>query len=89
MNVELYENINKLNDDEIHDRVKAGFFDEEAYEIAVGILKTRGASVPQVQEGYIKQNIPFRKRHPLVFWTIVSVIGVAISKALIRHIQGY
>jgi hypothetical protein len=79
----IWDNLNRLSDEEIYEKVKGGHYTEEFNTVAIEILKQRGLSVPEVKEGYVKQKIPFRKSHPIWFWTFTG----AIISALVRWIN--
>jgi hypothetical protein len=87
MNSELFENLNKLSDEEISLRVKGGYYTNEAHNVAVEVLKSRGLPVPEVQEGYIEPKIPFRKSHPIWFWTFVGAFATAFGRLIKQWIQ--
>ncbi len=80
----LYDAIEKLNDDEIVERIKSDYYNDEALIIAKEILVQRGLQVPTVEEGYIKPKITFRESHPIWYWTFVGA-GITMFLRLIKH----
>jgi hypothetical protein len=87
MTSELFQNLNRLSDEEISLRVKGGYYSDEANNVAVEILKSRGLAVPEVIEGYIEPKVPFRKSHPIWFWTFVGAFGTAFGRLIKQWIQ--
>jgi hypothetical protein len=87
MTTHLFENINRLSDDELVERVRSGHYGDEAHAIAVDILKNRSIEIPDVEPNYIKTKIPLYKSHPIWFWTMVSVAVTMISRLIKQMLQ--
>lgn len=85
---QIWDNLNRLSNEEIYERVKGGHYTEEFNAVAVEILKQRGVAVPEVENDYLPKSIPFRKSHPYLFWVIIVFICLSIkglSTKLIEH----
>ena len=81
----LYESLNKLNSSEIVERIKMDSYADDAKEVANHILNERNIPIPTFEENYSSPKIPFRKSHPIWFWTFFSA-GVTILTRLIHKI---
>ena len=81
----LYDNLNKLNSDELVERYKSGYYTDEAKDVVVSIFNERNISIPLVDENYSSVKIPFYKSHPIWFWTFFGA-GVTILIRLIQKI---
>jgi hypothetical protein len=81
----LYVNINNLNSEEIIEKIKIGYFNEEAQKVAEKILTERNISIPIFDENYSSPKIPFYKSHPIWFWTFFGA-GVTVLTRLIQKI---
>jgi hypothetical protein len=81
----IYESLNKLNSNEIVERIKMGHYSDEAKAIAISILNERNIPVPTFDENYSSPKISFYKSHPIWFWTFFSV-GITIVTRLIQKI---
>ena len=84
-NNDLYDSLNKLNSDEIGEKIKMGYYAEDARATAISILNERNIPIPVFEENFSSPKIPFRKSHPIWFWTFFSA-GVTILTRLIHKI---
>jgi hypothetical protein len=80
----LYNSIDLLNDSEILDRIKGNFYSDDALLIATEILTKRGVPVPHVQADFIKPTIPFRTRHPFIFWMLFSIVTTLVLRFIFK-----
>ena len=76
----IWDNLNRLSDEEISTAVKGGHYTEEFNAVAIEILKKRGIPVPEVEIGYVKPKVPFYKSHPIWFWTFTGAILSALGR---------
>ena len=81
----LYDSLNKLNSNEIVERIKMDSYADDAKAVAIHILNERNIPIPTFEENYISPKIPFYKSHPIWFWTFFSA-GVTILTRLIQKI---
>ena len=81
----LYDSLNKLNSNEIVERLKMDSYADDAKAVAIHILNERNIPIPTCEENYSSPKIPFYKSHPIWFWTFLSV-GVTILTRLIQKI---
>ncbi len=81
----LYDSINKLNSNEIVERLKMNGYADDAKEIAIHILNERNIPIPAYEENYSSPKIPFHKSHPIWFWTFFGV-GVTFITRLLQRV---
>jgi hypothetical protein len=84
-NNDLYDSFNKQNSDEIVEKIKMGYYAEDARATAISILNERNIPIPAFEENFSSPKIPFYKSHPIWFWTFFSA-GVTIIGRLIQRI---
>jgi hypothetical protein len=81
----LYDSLNKLNSNEIVERIKMGYYSEDAMPIAISILNERNIPIPTFEENYSSPKIPFFKSHSILFWWLFAT-GAALLIRLIQKI---
>jgi hypothetical protein len=82
---DLYNSLNKLRSEEISERIKMGYYADDARATAIFILNERNIHIPAFEENYSSPKIPFYKSHPIWFWTFFSA-GLMIIGRLIQRI---
>ena len=87
MHNNIGENLNKLSDEEISEKIKSGYFTEESMFVAVEILRQRGVDVPEVDTSYYPKPIPFRKSHPYLFWAVLVIVSLAIKSLATKIVE--
>ncbi len=81
----LYDSLNKLTSSEIVERIKMNNYADDAKAVAIHILNERNIPIPNFEENYTSPKIPFRKSHPIWFWTFFGA-SVTILIRLIHKI---
>jgi hypothetical protein len=86
-NSSVYQAIDRLNNEEIVEKIRGNYYNDEVLVVAKEILLMRGVAIPAVEEDYIKPKIPFRKSHPIWFWTFFGAVATAFGRLIKQWIQ--
>jgi len=85
----LYDSLNKLNSNEIVERIKLGYYADDAQAIAISILNERNIPIPTFEENYSSPKIPFYKSHPIWFWTFFGAGATLINRIIQRIVNSF
>jgi hypothetical protein len=79
---ELRQNIERLSDEEISDRIRKSYYSDEAIIIATEVLRERGVPVPEANSDVWEVKPPFYKAHPIWFITLTSLCLTVVARLI-------